>query len=163
MDELRFGCDAMLGTLARWLRFAGFDVLFDPGLGDAELAAVCRREGRWLVSADRALISGAGPRATLVRGEGLAAQLGELRRRVPLHPNPEQFFSRCSRCNGVLEPAAREEVAGLVPPFVAVHALRFVRCRSCRRVYWPGTHHTRIARRLAELFAPSPGEGITAR
>ena len=152
MEPLRFACDAMLGTLARWLRFAGFDVLFDPSIDDNELAAACRRTLRWLLSRDRALVSGAGPRALLVTGEGLAEQVAEVRRRLPLAVDPGLFFSRCSRCNGVLEEAPRAEVAALVPPFVAVRAARFSRCPSCGQIYWPGTHHARIARRLAELF-----------
>jgi len=28
--EVIFACDAMLGSLARWLRLAGFDTHFDP-------------------------------------------------------------------------------------------------------------------------------------
>lgn len=159
MEPLCFGCDAMMGTLARWLRFAGFDVLFDPALDDGELAERCRREGRWLLSRDRALVSGAGPRALLMTGEGLAGQVAELRRRLPLSVDPALFFSRCSRCNGVLEEAPRAEVAALVPPFVAVHAACFARCPACGQIYWPGTHHARIARRLAELFVePSAPE-----
>lgn len=163
MEPLRFGCDAMLGTLTRWLRFAGFDVLFDPRLDDAELVALCRREGRWLLSRDRALVSGAGPRALLVTGEGLAAQVSELRRRLPLRVEPALFFSRCSRCNGLLEDTRRDEVAGLVPPFVAVRAERFSRCGGCGQVYWPGTHHARIARRLVELFVEPVGAAPTQR
>ncbi len=150
--ELRLGCDAMLGTLARWLRFAGFDVLFDAVLEDRELAQRCRREGRWLLSRDRALVSTAGPRALLVTAQGLAGQVAEVRRRLPLPVEPARFFSRCSRCNGRLEEVSRGEVEHLVPPFVAVRAARFSRCRGCGKVYWPGTHHARIARRLAELF-----------
>lgn len=163
MDELRFGCDAMLGTLAAWLRLAGFDVLFEPRLGDAELQAVCRREGRWLLSRDRALVSTTGPRALLVEGDDLAGQVAQLRRRLPLTVDPARFFSRCSRCNGVLEEASRGAVADLVPPYVAAHAERFSRCRGCGQVYWPGTHHGRIARRLAELFMAPVGGAATAR
>ncbi len=156
MDALRFGCDAMLGTLARWLRLAGYDVLFDPALADDELAAVCRREERWLLSRDRALVSGAGPRALLVAAAGLAGEVAELRRRLPLRVDPARFFTRCSRCNGVLAEVPRAAVADLVPPYVAAHAERFSRCHVCGRVYWPGTHHARIAQSLAELFLHDP-------
>ena len=158
MDGVRFGCDAMLGTLARWLRFAGFDVLFDVALDDRQLAERCRREGRWLLSRDRALVSTAGPRALLLTAQELAGQVAEVRRRLPLHIEPAQFFSRCSRCNGVLAEASRDEVAALVPPFVAVRASSFSRCGGCGQVYWPGTHRARITRRLRELFL-TPGEG----
>ncbi len=159
MEPLCFGCDAMLGTLARWLRFAGFDALFDVALDDGELAQRCRREGRWLLSRDRALVSTAGPRALLLTAPGLAGQVAEVRRRLPLAADPARFFSRCSRCNGLLEEVSGGEVENLVPPFVARRAARFSRCGSCGQVYWPGTHHARIARRLTELFvAPLEGD-----
>lgn len=149
----------MLGTLARWLRFAGFDALFNPQLGDVELATLCRYEGRWLLSRDRELVSGAGPRALLVGGDDVAEQIAQLRGRLPLVVDPARFFTRCSRCNGRLEEAALKDVVGVVPPFVAAQAQRFSRCEGCGQVYWPGSHHARIARRLSELFVvPAGGE-----
>jgi len=39
-----------------------------------------------------------------------------------------------------------------VPPYVAVHASRFFACPGCGRVYWPGTHSSRIARTLNAWF-----------
>ena len=36
-DEPIFLCDAMLGGLARWLRAAGFDPLFEYGIDDREI------------------------------------------------------------------------------------------------------------------------------
>ena len=44
----RFLCDAMLGSLARWLRLFGFDCLFSLE-EDSVLAERAAREGRWLL------------------------------------------------------------------------------------------------------------------
>ncbi len=148
-----FVCDTMLGTLARWLRFAGFDVVFDPSLADATLRALARAQGRWLLTQDRELAAKAGPRVVLLPGRKLSEQVGELRRRLGLRADPARFFTRCSRCNGLLAAVSREEVVRLVPPFVAVHAQGFARCLGCGRVYWPGTHVPRIAATLRQLFA----------
>jgi hypothetical protein len=152
VSEPAFACDAMLGTLARWLRFAGFDTAYDPSLPDPALAAAARREGRWLLTRDRRLAAGAGPRVVLLRHGDLAGQVGELRRRLGLVADPGRAFTRCSRCNGTLEPVEAEAVADRVPPYVAAHAGRFVLCPGCRRVYWPGTHAQRISDRIRELF-----------
>lgn len=152
MTEVAFACDAMLGTLARWLRFAGFDAFFDSALGDAALAALARYEGRWLLTGDRRLAAAAGPRSLLLAGKGLAAQVAELRRRLPLRAEKDRFFTRCSRCNGLLREVDRAAVAHRVPPYVATHAARFCECAACGQVYWPGTHTERIARTLAALF-----------
>jgi len=152
VSEPRIACDAMLGTLARWLRFAGFDTSYDPDLPDPALAAAARQEGRWLLTRDRRLAAAAGPRVILLRHPDLAQQVGELRRRLGLALDPERIFTRCSRCNGALEPVEPEAVAHRVPPYVAAHAGRFVLCPGCQRVYWPGTHAQRISDRIKVLF-----------
>ena len=142
----------MLGSLARWLRFAGFDTRFEPAWRGPALAGLARAQGRWLLTRDRQLASLAGPRVVLIRGGGLAAQVGELRERLDLPVDPTRFMSRCAECNGDLREVDREAVAERVPPFVAAHGERFRRCAGCGRVYWPGTHAGRIAARLEELF-----------
>ncbi len=152
MEDVALVCDAMLGGLARWLRFAGFDVLFDPEMDDGELADLARHEGRWLVTRDRDLASRSGPRVVRLLSPGLDGQVEELLRRLPLVASEDRFFSRCSRCNGRLRDLPRSEATHRVPPFVAVHADRFSVCTSCGRVYWPGTHHARILARLRRLF-----------
>jgi len=144
----------MLGSLARWLRFAGFDVRCAPAVPDRTLAATARAEGRWLLTCDRELASSAGPRVLLIRGRGLAVQATELRARLGVRGRPELFFTRCSKCNGILGDADRSSVAGRVPPYVEAHAERFRSCPECGRIYWPGSHVDRIAVRLRELFPP---------
>lgn len=156
MDAFSFACDAMLGGLARWLRFAGFDVAFDPLLGDAELAGQARAEGRWLLTRDRRLAAAAGPRVVLLRAGGTAALVAELRSRLPLAADPARFLTRCSRCNGELAAAPAEAVRDRVPPYVAAHAARFLVCAGCGKVYWRGTHRERIERTLRALFG-DPG------
>jgi hypothetical protein len=142
----------MLGSLARWLRLAGFDVSLEREAGDLTLAATARREGRWLLTRNRELASAAGPRALLVTGKTLAEQVREVRARLGVAGDPALFFTRCSRCNGELVELELARVVGRVPPFVAAHCERFRGCADCKRVYWRGSHVDRIAARLSELF-----------
>jgi uncharacterized protein with PIN domain len=155
VEAVRFACDAMLGRLARWLRFAGYDTTCQSRLPDSELAGMARSEGRWLLTRDRRLAAAAGPRVLLLRSASLAGQAAELRARLPLEADPGRYFSRCSSCNGVLDAAAREDVLDRVPPFVATTAPHFLACRMCGKVYWPGTHVGRISGRLEALFGRS--------
>jgi hypothetical protein len=144
----RFLCDAMLGSLARWLRFFGFDTLFpEPGPEDLELARMARDEGRWLLTRDRELAA-VGPRSVLIRSEGLEDQLAEVFSRLGLRPEATLENARCSECNGDLEEVTREDVSRVVPPHVLETAPRFRRCAGCGRVYWPGTHSDRILERM---------------
>lgn len=152
VGELCFACDAMLGRLARWLRFAGFDTTFLPDTPDPAVAGQARAEGRWLLTRDRRLAAAAGPRVVLLRARTVGEQVAELRVRLPLVARPERFFTRCSCCNGALVEVAREAVRDRVPPYVAMHATRFFSCPGCGRVYWPGTHPKRITRTLETWF-----------
>lgn len=161
METPRFCCDAMLGGLARWLRLAGYDATTPAVADDAVLAAVARREGRWLLTRDRRLAARAGPRVLCVRATAVAEQLREVGVRLRLAPDPARFFSRCSRCNGTLEPLDRGCAAALVPPFVATHTRAFSRCPNCGQVYWPGTHHGRILARLRESLRGGEDGGET--
>jgi len=156
MDELRnrcrdrpkFLCDAMLGSLARWLRFFGFDATYlEPGVPDPVLAETARSEDRWLLTRDREL-SSIGPRTLLVRNEKLDDQLLEVFSRLALRPAATLETSRCGECNGLLQAVEREEVSPVLPPFVLATAPRFRRCTDCGRVYWPGTHGARILARM---------------
>lgn len=144
----RFLCDAMLGSLARWLRFFGFDSIFlEPGPEDRVLAEQARAEGRWLLTRDRELAS-AGPRTMLVRADNLEDQLVEVFGRLDLRPDATLENARCSECNGELVDVTREVVAEVAPPYVLATAPRFRRCTGCRRVYWPGSHGDRILERM---------------
>jgi len=148
----------MLGSLARWLRFFGFDSVFlEPGPEDRVLAELARAEGRWLLTRDRELAS-AGPKTMLVRSDGLEDQLVEVFGRLDLRPHATLENARCSECNGELVDVAREDVAEVAPPHVLETAPRFRRCAGCRRVYWPGSHGDKILacmRRVTERLKPA--------
>jgi uncharacterized protein with PIN domain len=149
----KFLCDAMLGSLARWLRFFGFDSVFlEPGPEDRLLSEHARVEGRWLLTKDRELAS-AGPRTVLVRADDLDDQLIEVFTRLGLQPDATLERARCSECNGNLEDVSKEEVAEVVPPHVLATAPRFRRCSGCRRVYWPGSHGDNILQRMEKVIS----------
>lgn len=147
----RFVADAHLGTLARYLRLLGFDTLYDDELTDAELAQLTSRERRILLTRDVGLLK----RKVVERGHWLRAmdpdrQIEEvvdaLQLTRALHP-----FTRCLSCNGRLAPVTRARVNGLVPPRVYTRFRAFTRCRICQRIYWRGTHFTRLQRLVAHL------------
>lgn len=149
----RFLCDAMLGSLARWLRFFGYDTAFlGPEMDDEEVAARAREEDRWLLTRDRELAA-VGPRTLLVRCADVESQLVEVFIRLGLRPAPDLGASRCGECNGRLEPVGRDQVSRAVPPYVLATAGRFRRCSGCGRVYWPGTHADRIVRTMTAVIA----------
>ncbi len=52
----RFIADVMLGRLAKWLRIAGFDVLYSNKFSDDELITISNGDGRILLSRDTRLL-----------------------------------------------------------------------------------------------------------
>jgi uncharacterized protein with PIN domain len=136
----RFVLDVHLGRLAGYLRLFGFDSLYGLGLEDAALSSISAREERILLTRDRGLLK----RKEVTRGYCLREQqprrqLVEVLRRFDLL-GAARPLTRCMACNGELESVPRREVIREVPDDVARTQDIFTRCRSCRRVYWEGSH-----------------------
>lgn len=61
-------------------------------------------------------------------------------------------LSRCIQCNTPLVTAEKGLVKQKVSEHVFLSHDTFTRCRSCGRVYWPGSHVDRIVERISRLF-----------
>jgi uncharacterized protein with PIN domain len=68
-----------------------------------------------------------------------------LRRFGPLDLHP---FSRCLRCNGVLRDVGKPAVDAALLPRTRRHDHEFRACAGCRRVYWKGSHWSRLQRAI---------------
>src|SRR5512139_2273930 len=74
-----FVADVMLGRLAKWLRIAGFDVLYSNRYSDDELVALSRRERRILLSRDtRLLVRKVVDRFIFLENEDINAQIRQV-------------------------------------------------------------------------------------
>lgn len=150
---MKFLCDHMLGSLARWLRFMGYDTAYPSPGPDRELVARVRAEGRILLTRDKELaarVSG----AVQVRSGDLEQQIREVASVLQLRL--EDPLSRCSLCNEVLIPVSLDEVRGLVPEGVRSRHQEFWRCPSCNRIYWQGSHWDKMVERLNNLDLARP-------
>lgn len=157
LETPRFVLDIHLGRLAGYLRLAGFDAAYRNDFSDEDLARASRDEDRILLTRDRELLKRAiVSRGYFVRQTNPRRQLAEVVRRFDL-ARAMAPFTRCARCNGVLEPVAKETVVDELPAHVRLSRGAFLRCQGCGRVYWEGTHVDQIRRflRLA-LEEPPP-------
>lgn len=141
-------CDHMLGTLAKWLRFMGYDTAYPGPLSDTAILQLSSDEGRVLLTRDKELAS-RGPGSVRVRSDDLEEQIQEVASALGLRAIDP--LSRCSLDNTVLEAVAAEDVEASVPAGVRGRQQTFWRCPSCRRVYWQGSHWTKMIERLNEL------------
>lgn len=146
-------CDHMLGSLARWLRFMGYDTAYPKAMADNELIAKARAENRILLTRDKEL--GARFRGAIhVRSDDLDDQVREVADVLPLRVIDP--LSRCSVCNAPIVPASAEEVREAVPEGVLLRHDAFWRCPTCGRVYWKGTHWDKMIERLNRFDLRGP-------
>jgi len=157
---MRFAADCMLGKLAKWLRILGYDTLYARGMSEEEFMGLATA-GRILLSRNSHLRKRI-PQDTLVFVEANdpAAQLQNLVRALNLEVNPERFFTRCTVCNGRIEPVKFEEVAGKVPDYIWTGHDRFSKCKKCGKIYWPGSHLARSRVEISRLLGDL-GDGRT--
>ena len=149
----RFLCDAMLGGLARWLRAAGYDATFAPETEDGVLVRRAVEQGRILLSSDggifeRNVVRDGTVRAVRVpRATPPVEQLGFVLESLGLRA----CDPRCMACGGELREISKAAAAGRVPARSFAAFDQFWTCAVCSRVYWHGTHWTRITNALASL------------
>ncbi|MDZ7699584.1 MAG: Mut7-C RNAse domain-containing protein [Deltaproteobacteria bacterium] len=139
--------DIMLGKLAKWLRVMGHDARYRSFYKDGTLEVFMTR-GRILLTRhhQRARLPG---HSILLHKNRVDEQLAELSETVDLKSDPDLLFSRCIRCNTLLEDAPGETALEAVPEYIFYHhpgQIRF--CPTCERYYWPGSHRMRMADQL---------------
>lgn len=147
----------MLGSLAKWLRAAGYDAYYareGTDIADRTLTEKALKEGRVMLTGDRGFLQRAPVRDGLLELQILPhlpveEQLLAVVERFELMRRP----ARCMECNGELEAASPEAVAERVPPGVARERREFWRCRGCGRIFWQGSHWARISGRLERVFS----------
>jgi uncharacterized protein with PIN domain len=153
----KFVADVMLGSLAKWLRIAGFDVLYSNRFSDDELISLSNEEGRILLSLDsRLLVRKPVKNFIFLESRDLREQI----RRVLNATRTAQFpapLSRCILCNEILEDIPPELVRNRVPPYVFRTQSHFKSCPKCGKIFWSGTHRRAALRELQELL---PRTGI---
>ena len=147
---LRFIVDVNVGKLALLLRILGLDTEYTNTLGDREIAERAESEQRIVLSKDTGLLK----RNQVVFGRHIQSvrpddQLVEVVRFFGIQ-GPFQPFSRCLRCNQVLEPVEKADILHRLQPKTKKYFNRFKTCPDCDRIYWNGSHLDLMKERLAK-------------
>jgi len=155
----KFIADCMLGRLAKWLRVIGYDAAYERRITDEAIIVRAWREGRILLTRDRALVRRRAVRRNgvewvLVRSDRPEAQLEQVVLDRSLSVGPRRILSRCLICNVRTHRVKRDGVRALVPPYVLRTQKGFSRCPECERIYWRATHVDRILERLTSAAKP---------
>lgn len=154
-DAPDFQCDAALGGLARWLRAAGYDARFWPGIEDDRLLEKMPGSPSILLTTDTLLAA-----RGVIAGGAIAGMLVSIR--LKRH---EQFLEVarrlelplgapcCMACGGALVPVDKHAVADRIPPKTFPWLDDYYQCSRCSKLFWRGTHWRRIEQGLRDLAA----------
>lgn len=147
----RFVIDGHLGKLARDLRLLGFDSVCRNDADDAMLLRIAVEEARALLTRDRRLLMHSAVRdGYCPRSHVPDEQLAEVMDRFDLGAATRPY-TRCLRCNGALEPVAKEAVFDTLEPLTKIYYEEFRRCLDCAQVYWRGSHFGKLEARLQTI------------
>ena len=157
LREPRFVLDVHLGRLATYLRMLGFDSLYRNNYDDEELAQISSEQHRILLTRDRGLLK----RSIVTHGYCLRttspkAQLAEVLHRFDLFGLITPF-SRCLRCNDLLQPVNKAEIVDEIPAQTRQFYTEFRRCRGCRQIYWKGSHFQRMQEFVEQILEGTSG------
>ena len=147
----KFVADGHLGKLVRDLRLLGINVTCDRDAEDRQLVEVAGCQDRALLTRDRRLLMhGAVKHGYYLRSQNPLEQTVEVLWRFDLS-SVLAPFSRCLRCNGSLEPAAKDKVLGKLKPLTKIYYDQFRRCAGCGQVYWSGSHFEKLQKRIEAI------------
>jgi uncharacterized protein len=151
----KFVTDGHLGKLSRNLRLLGFDVAYPQGADDRQLLQIMSRENRALLTRDRRLLMHAiVQHGYYPRSQNAEEQAIEVIRRFKLRKLIAPF-TRCLRCNAILENANKAEIIQELKPLTKMYYDQFRRCPDCKQIYWPGSHFPKLQKRSEEIQSRS--------
>jgi uncharacterized protein len=146
LRSTRFILDVHLGKLAKYLRFCGFDSLYDRDLDDTEIIRLSISDKRIILTRDVGLLkNGRVTHGYWIRSQHPGEQIKEIFQKFDLK-NQLSLFSRCMECNGALVEVSKENILDHILPLTREHYHKFRICSDCNRIYWEGSHYEKMTK-----------------
>lgn len=142
----------MLGRLARYLRAAGYDVVYNSRIEDRDLIGQARAQQRIILTRDRQIAcrrvcKQGQPACIILESLDYRKQLSQLRHQLKIKLAVK--FKRCLECNSILDEVDKKDFVAQIPPYVYQNQHQFKYCPHCRKIYWNGSHMDSIRKVLA--------------
>ncbi len=151
---MKFIADIMVGKLSRYLRMAGYDVLYKNTATDDEIIKTALKTGRVVLTRDSLMLirkefKSGRIKHLLIRDDRLKKQLEQVQSEFGLSLRPNLI--RCIECNSRLVRVRKEDVKDKVPPYVYRTQQNFMYCKKCDKYYWRGTHYHNIKNTFLDI------------
>ncbi len=150
---MKFLCDQMLGTLAKWLRIYGFDTFYaNSTISDDKIIIISKKENRCLITRDEEL-------AFRCKKENINVihfKIIDLDEQLSLvlsglEIDKDKILSRCIVCNAVLSEIKKDKVTDKVPEKAFQNHEKFWFCKKCDKIYWQGSHYDKMIQKALKL------------
>lgn len=118
--------------------------------------AMAQQEGRIILTRDHGLYSLCEKKsfpAILIEHDLADDQIKQVFKQLQLGPpTPQHLLTLCLECNEPLLKVLKNEVEDRVPSYILDTEKNLRLCPKCRRVYWQGTHWSKMRARLHKLL-----------
>jgi uncharacterized protein with PIN domain len=150
---VRFILDVHLGKLARYLRLLGFDTYYDTRYNDDEIIQMALQQHRIILTRDIGLLKNRiVTHGYWLRNTNPKAQIIEILDRFDL-AKKSRPFTRCLECNGQIALIdMKDDLKSHIPSGVKEIQNEFYQCENCKRVYWQGTHYSKLNKLVQEFL-----------
>jgi len=147
---MKFVCDEMLGTLAKWLRILGYDTAYVKNMEDDEILKIAEKEDRIIITRDKVLAEKS-EKALYIDEKDLEKQIEKVFKKLNLEIDEDKILSRCILCNTPVMSIKKEKIEGKVPEHVWKTHEKFWICPKCKRIYWMGSHWNDMEEKIKKI------------
>jgi len=153
VTAIRFIVDNNVGRLARYLRMAGFDTLYDYRWDDEDIIDRLGQDDRILLTRDLDLLK----RKQVEFGRYIRASEPVRQMREVLNlfgpAGADKPFTRCLECNSPLQAVDKQDILERLKPLTKKYYESFSICPRCDKIYWPGSHVAKMRRSFPDIFS----------
>lgn len=137
----------MVGKLARYMRMAGYDVMYINNASDDQIIKIARETDRIILTRDSLMLARREFKKGIIKylyikEDKLENQLDQIKSELKISLKPN--LVRCIECNEKLIKVKKEDIKNKVPPYVYKTQKNFLYCKNCDKYYWRGTHYQNI-------------------
>jgi uncharacterized protein with PIN domain len=151
LREPVFILDVNLGKLTRFLRMAGFDSIYQNNFTDFEIIDLALQEGRIILTRDQGILkNGRVTHGYWIRSVDPEVQFKEVLNKFDLFSRMHPFLI-CLDCNGKIVSVDKPVIEQNLLPDTRQFYNTFFRCCNCGKIYWRGSHYSRMLRFLESV------------
>jgi len=148
----KFIADINLGDIVKYMRILGLDLYYDPLLSTREIIEISKRENRVILTKSRKFLKFKDVSHGIFIRPGTTTE--QIRRIIDCLDIKDKIkpFSRCLRCNTLLNIVLKEKILDRIPPKTKEFCDEYVQCQSCDKIYWKGTHFINMKKAVRQIL-----------